>query len=202
MTNRSALFLVNPNSRRGRETLPQARLLLHEAQDLDLIEPNNTGPDVSETIRRHRDGVSLVIVGGGDGSLNGAAAGLMETGLPLAVLPLGTANDFARTMGIPLDLASAVDVLTRNESTPVDLGAANGHLFFNVASIGFSADLAASLPQEAKKRWGKLGYGIVAARLLKSSRVFSQRISTMMAGPRNSRRFRSRSATGASMAAA
>lgn len=172
MADRSALLLINPNSRRGRETLPQARSLL-QAAGFDLIEPDDTSPDVSETIRRHRDQASLVIVGGGDGSLNGAAAGLMETGLPLGVLPLGTANDFARTMAIPLDLPSAVDVIAKCAPIPVDLGNANGHLFFNVASIGFSADLAASLTQEAKKRWGKLGYGIVAARLLKSSRLFT-----------------------------
>lgn len=172
MNRKKALLLINPYSRRGRESLPQARQLLVEA-GFDLIEPSSTGADASDAIMTHREGLDLVIVGGGDGSLNGASAGLLETGLPLGVLPLGTANDFARTMNLPLDLKAAVDVIARGKTVAVDLGQANGHPFFNVASIGFSADLAASLTQEAKKRWGKLGYGIIAARLLAGSRLFT-----------------------------
>ncbi len=55
----------------------------------------------------------------------------------------------------------------------IDLGEVNGHLFFNVASIGFSAELARDLTASAKRRWGTLGYGIAAARLLSRSRLFS-----------------------------
>jgi diacylglycerol kinase family enzyme len=64
-------------------------------------------------------------------------------------------------------------IIARGKTRQVDLGEANGHPFFNVASVGLSVDLAKSLTQEAKKRWGKLGYGIIAARLLMSSRLFT-----------------------------
>ena len=138
-----------------------------------MVEPANDGAPVADVIAQNRSKIDMVIVGGGDGSLNGAASGLLEANLPLGVLPLGTANDFARTMGIPLDLPSAVAVIAAGNSARIDLGQANGYPFFNVASIGFSADLAASLTQRAKKRWGKLGYGILAARLLASSRLFT-----------------------------
>lgn len=172
MPSTNALLLINPNSRRGREGMPVARDLIAKA-GFTVIEPEAGSGSVSDAIIRHRQEIDLVIVGGGDGSLNDAASGLLETGLPLGVLPLGTANDFARTMGIPPDLPAAVAVIANGKSVSIDLGHANGHPFFNVASIGFSADLAASLTQEAKKRWGKLGYGIVAARLLASSRLFT-----------------------------
>ena len=56
---------------------------------------------------------------------------------------------------------------------PIDLGEVNGHLYFNVASIGFSAELAQQLSADAKKKWGKLGYGIVAARILMRSELFT-----------------------------
>lgn len=167
-----ALLLVNPKSRRGLERLATVRDMLDRA-GLGFIEPSPDMGDVSEAIMKHHKDVDLVIVGGGDGSLNGAAKGLLETRLPLGVLPLGTANDFARTMGIPLDLQSAIGVIAAGRTVDVDLGQANDHPFFNVASIGFSADLAASLTQEAKKRWGKLGYAIVAARLLARSTLFT-----------------------------
>ena len=172
MTATRALLLVNPRSRRGQVLLNQVRRTLVRT-GLVFIEPSTDTTDASEAILMHSKEVDLVIVGGGDGSLNGTAKGLLETGLPLGVVPLGTANDFARTMGIPLDLQSAIDVIARGRTVEVDLGKANDHPFFNVASIGFSADLAASLTQEAKRRWGKLGYTIIAARLLARSTLFT-----------------------------
>ena len=171
MTVRKALLLVNPYSRRGRNSITQVRDLLDQA-GIERLEPSGQEA-ATETIAAYASAVDCVIVGGGDGSLNAAAPGLLATGLPLGVLPLGTANDFARTVGIPLDLAAAVDVIARWRTTQVDLGDANGHPFFNVASIGFSADLAMALTEKAKKYWGKLGYGLVAARLLADSRLFT-----------------------------
>lgn len=173
MTVKTALLLVNPKSRRGRDSLPEVRRLLDEA-GIRFIEPQpELGGTTSEAIERQSDSVDQVIVGGGDGSLNGAAEGLLKTGLPLGVLPLGTANDFARTVGLPLNLAAAVKAIANGRTTQIDLGEANGHLFFNVASVGFSADLAESLTEKAKKRWGKLGYAIIAARLLANSQLFT-----------------------------
>jgi diacylglycerol kinase family enzyme len=86
---------------------------------------------------------------------------------------MGAANDFARTMKIPADLPGAVALIARGRTAEVDLGLANDHPFLNVASIGFSADLAASVTATAKKRWGKLGYAIVAGRLLAGLRLFT-----------------------------
>lgn len=173
MSTKTALLLVNPNSRRGGASLPRVRTLL-DAAGIRYIElPAGTHETSSEAIMNRAPEIDCVIVGGGDGSLNAAAPGLLQTKLPLGVLPLGTANDFARTVGLPVELEAAVAVIAAGKTTPIDLGMANEHPFFNVASIGFSADLAMSLTEEAKKRWGKLGYAIVAARLLAGSRLFT-----------------------------
>ena len=174
---RRALLLANPRARQGGASLAAARAVLH-AGAIDLIEA--PWPDraagataISDVIRQQAGHVDLVILGGGDGTLNAAALGLHDTQLPLGVLPLGTANDFARTLGIPPDLAAAARVIVERPPRPVDLGDVNGHPFLNVASIGFSADLARALTARAKKRFGVLGYGIVAARLLWQSRLFT-----------------------------
>jgi YegS/Rv2252/BmrU family lipid kinase len=97
----------------------------------------------------------------------------MQTGLPLGILPLGTANDFARTLGIPPQLEQAVSIICQGHVRFVDLGEVNGHLFLNVSSIGFSAELARNLTAQAKKRWGVLGYAFAALRILRQSRPFS-----------------------------
>ncbi|MHC1549059.1 lipid kinase [Phyllobacterium sp. K27] len=173
MTAKRALVLVNPYARRGKAGIVQVRQLLDQA-DIDIVEDApSRGQPLSDLIHKHAENVDLVIVGGGDGSLNDCAKALLATGLPLGVLPLGTANDFARTIGIPLDIPAAINNVVKGKTTLVDLGDANGFPFFNVASIGFSADLAMSLTEKAKKYWGKLGYGLVAARLLADSRLFT-----------------------------
>ena len=168
-----ALFIVNPHARNGRKPINSIRQSL-ESGGLTLIDAAPAeGETLSDVIFRMREACQLVIIGGGDGTLNAAAAGLVDTGLPLAVLPLGTANDFARTIGLPAEPLEAASLILSAQPRFTDLGEVNGHLFFNVASIGFSAELASELTEKAKQRWGKLGYAISAARLLARSRLFT-----------------------------
>ena len=170
---RRALVLINDRARRGAQ-VSQASLDVLSQGGIDLLRPSEATPDsYSELIREHRDDINLVIVGGGDGSMNAAARGLVDTGLPLGILPCGTANDLARTLGLPVDCEAAAQVIVAGRAMAVDLGQVNDAYFFNVASVGFSARLARSLTARAKKRWGKLGYAIASVRLLSESRPFT-----------------------------
>jgi diacylglycerol kinase (ATP) len=112
------------------------------------------------------------VLGGGDGTLNAALPGLLDTGLPLGIIPLGTANDLVRTLALPLDIAGAVKVIAAGRLCKVDLGEVNGTPFFNVASIGFGVDLTRALTRDAKQRWGRLGYLIAALRVVRRMRPF------------------------------
>ena len=102
-----------------------------------------------------------------------AASGIMETGLPMGIMPMGTANDLARTLGIPTDLDKACAIIINGKTRRIDVGSVNGHTFFNVASIGLSSDLARNLCRETKRRFGRLGYAIAAVKALASARPFS-----------------------------
>ena len=120
----------------------------------------------------------MVIVGGGDGTLNAAARGLIETSLPAGILPMGTANDLARTLSIPLNLPEAAQIIVAGQTRRIDIGDVNGHLFFNVASIGLGAELARRLTPAVKRRWGRFAYSLAALRTLISARAFKATIVT------------------------
>jgi YegS/Rv2252/BmrU family lipid kinase len=172
--NRRALLLLNPHSRRGAEHEAVVQAALDE-WGFDVTTPSG-GSDSAAAIRHHAGAVDLVVIGGGDGSLNAALPALLETGLPLGVIPLGTGNDFARTLGIPLDPEQAVRVIAAGRIKQVDVGDANGHPFLNVASIGLGVDLTRALQRDAKRRWGVLGYAVAGLRVLRRLRPFTAEI--------------------------
>ena len=165
-TPRRALLVVNPRSRSARFGLGQATARLRSA-GIALVEVScdRTG-DVSPRILAHRGRVDCVIIAGGDGTINAAGPGLLASGLPLGVLPLGTANDFARSVDIPVDLEAAARVIVDGLTHVVDVGEVNGRPFFNVASIGLAADLAKNLTTDRKRRFGRLSYAITAGNVL------------------------------------
>ena len=169
---RRALLIVNAQSRSGESQLEAAieRLEAHGIEPVHL--ECGRREDLSPLIVKNAGDVDCAVVGGGDGTLNAAAFGVIEAGLPLGILPLGTANDLARTLDIPSDLDGAAKVIAEGRTRSIDLGIVNGQPFFNVASIGLSAELAQQLTTKIKRRFGRLGYGLVAMKVLAQARPF------------------------------
>lgn len=87
------------------------------------------------------DGARMVIAGGGDGTVSAVASRLVDTGVPLGVLPLGTLNHFAKDLGIPLELDQALDVVAHGHAIDVDVGEVNGRVFINNSSLGLYPDV-------------------------------------------------------------
>lgn len=105
----------------------------------------------------------LVIAGGGDGTVNEVVNGLScdFTKARLGVLPLGTGNDFARTIRVPDDLEAALDVLAADHVQEVDVirvTSPDVRYFINVSAGGFSGLVGEKLTEEMKKTWGPLAY--------------------------------------------
>jgi YegS/Rv2252/BmrU family lipid kinase len=173
---RRALLIVNTHARRGAAAEQQAAVALAAAGF--HVDRRNCPKrdDMTALIRSAGHDVDCVVIGGGDGTLNAAAPALLETGLPLGVIPLGTANDLARTLNIPVDPAQAVEIIAKGHVRRIDLGMANDHPFFNVASIGFGVDLTRALTRDAKSRWGTLGYAVAGFHVLSRMRPFRARI--------------------------
>ena len=170
---RRTLVLLNPNARQGKQNIDG---ILDRMEDEGLsikVESSLGAADLSDGIIKRKDDIDCVIVCGGDGTINASARGLMETKLPVGLFPKGTANDLARTLGIPTDLNKAADIIIAGNTNAIDVGSVNGHPFFNVASLGLSADLARGLTRETKQRWGRLGYAVAASRVLMQARPFT-----------------------------
>ncbi len=133
------------------------------------------GEHPKEAVERHPlDGVDGFLIGGGDGTLNAMIPVLRSTQKPFGILPLGTANDLARSLGIPLTLEGALESFVKGVCLPLDVGLINNrHAFFNVASIGMSAVLAQELSSEVKSRLGVFGYVMTACKILRRARPFT-----------------------------
>ena len=167
------MLLVNPGARQGDASL-EAVFERLSAAGVALVEESPETPDELEAlISGHAGTADCAIVCGGDGSLCRAAPGLIASGLTLGILPMGTANDLARTLGIPTDLDAAADVIIAGHRRWIDVGTVNDKPFFNVASIGLSVALARELSPELKRRWGRASYALAALRVLARARRFS-----------------------------
>lgn len=147
--------IVNPAAGRAEE----GQALIEEDERLRgcKIEYTSRDGDIGQL------GYQRVIVAGGDGTLNDVinAVGIEEPPT-LGLLPLGTANDFARSLGIPLDLEGALDVIERGERHAVDVirvrGSEKERLGINVSAGGFSGAVDEELDADVKGRWGAFAY--------------------------------------------
>jgi diacylglycerol kinase (ATP) len=139
------------------------------------VSVHGCAPDDVEAAVRHAP--SRLAVAGGDGTIGVAADAAGRLGVPLAVIPAGTANDFARANGLPLERSAACRLAARGETTrALELGRlADGRPFVNVASAGL-ASVAARRAQPLKPRLGPLAYGVGAARAALTGRPLPARV--------------------------
>ena len=167
--NRRALLLLNPHARLGQKVRLQT---IHYLQKLgfELIEESASNPkNLSQIIQQYEGQIELVIIGGGDGTISAAIEGLLSTQIPLGILPLGTANNLARTLEIPRSLSQACNIIAKGKTRRIDLGCLNGKYFLNVAGLGLSTVINQQVTQEFKRRWGVLAY--IATALKVASQV-------------------------------
>ncbi|PVG82986.1 lipid kinase [Nocardioides gansuensis] len=169
--------VVNTGSRRGADALAEVTARLHEVTGrLDVLSVPAGGDVGGALASAAAEGPDLLVVGGGDGTV-GCAAGLVAgSGTVLGVLPLGTANDFARTLQIPFALDAAVSTLTHGKVVDIDLGRVEGWPFLNVASVGLSVGVTQHLSPRLKRRLGPAAYPAAALAAYRHHRPFAARL--------------------------
>ncbi|WP_107774498.1 lipid kinase [Nocardioides sediminis] len=175
---RHVAVVINTAARTGAAALRMVEAELRrsgvEAVDVHRVDGGAQLPGaLAEAVGAEPD---LVVVGGGDGTVGCAAALLAHTRATLGVLPLGTANDFARTLEIPSALPAAVDTLLSGKVVDVDLGRVNGSVFLNVASLGLSVEVTRRLTPGLKRRLGQLAYPAATLAAYRHHRPFAARL--------------------------
>lgn len=137
-------LIVNPTSGKGRGAVvaEQASRTLHERGLANEVVYSRSPSDPAELARAAvRAGRPLVIGVGGDGLVSQVASELVGSDTVLGIIPAGVGNDFARGLGIPLDIAQACAVLAQGRARRVDVGQANDRYFFSVAVMGLAAEV-------------------------------------------------------------
>lgn len=170
------MVLRNPSASGAEVALDDALAQLHDIGIESYVHTPESAEHMRFLIRAGARTVDAVIVGGGDGTVNAALKAVLESGLPLGVLPLGTANDLARTLGIPRDPAEACALIGSGTTRVVDVGWANNRPFLNAAGLGLSTRVARRLSVESKRILGPFSYASAVADALRTHRSFRAQI--------------------------
>jgi YegS/Rv2252/BmrU family lipid kinase len=134
--------------------------------DTLLRYPGSAAETTAEAREAAARGDALVFALGGDGSQRDCAAGVAGSSTALAPIPMGTVNIFARELGIPRGLRSALDAHIGGHTAQMDLGRAGGQLFLLMASIGWDAAIVRGVSHPLKRRLGDIAYMLKAAQEL------------------------------------
>ncbi|ROO88951.1 YegS/Rv2252/BmrU family lipid kinase [Actinocorallia herbida] len=176
-----AVLIVNTRSRRGRREYTEALRLLLAARIgfvglFPVTEPEKLAEVFAEALELEPD---LVVVGGGDGTLKEAVKHLAHRDIALGLLPLGTTNNFARGLQLPLKLAGAVAVIAEGKVADVDLAEISHpdgsppEIFANMLSMGLSVQVAENVPHLLKRYLGRNAYPLTAIARLALDRAFT-----------------------------
>ncbi|MFF7107161.1 lipid kinase YegS [Pseudomonas sichuanensis] len=161
MNERKALLILHGKQATNDEVREAVGQLRERGWQLDVRLTWEAGDARRLVEEAQAAGYPLVVAGGGDGTLRdvaeAVAQGAANTRPSLALLPLGTANDFARAAGVPLEPAAALALLD-TPAQPIDLGQVGDQLFLNMATGGFGSQVTASTSEDLKKVLGAAAY--------------------------------------------
>jgi len=163
---KKALLITNPHSGLDRTRVSAEEVVESlSSAEIDFTVEETKGPcDATNIIMDKGDNHDIVICCGGDGTLNETINGVMklEKKPTVGYIPLGSTNDLASTLGIPVGLGSATNIILNGKTNTYDVGRFNDRYFNYIASFGIASDLAYATPQKLKNVFGHEAYVIYA----------------------------------------
>jgi diacylglycerol kinase (ATP) len=171
IANVRVLVIVNPAASRAETGNYELEAWFRESSD-PVFFKSSSQEQLGAILSRHGPDSDRIVIGGGDGTISSALPELLKLEKPVAVLPLGTANDFARTLGLPQETLAAAKVALEGRVHWIDVGFVDDRPFLNVASVGVAAGVAKVQTLKRKRSWRMLSYGLGLLRALKGARPF------------------------------
>ena len=146
--------------------------------DTRIFRSRAKGDMAAYLLKADLSNVAAVFVAGGDGSINEVVNGLMNCKhkVPLGVIPAGTSNDFARSLGFPSEYEKCINLLANMQMEDVDVGCVNGRYFINVCGAGLFTNVSQTVNIDLKNLIGKMAYYLKGAGQLPSFRPFKLRV--------------------------
>lgn len=171
-----AHLIFNPISGKGnaQQDLLLIKSLLEPHLHLDIHQttPEKTAEELTElAIAKQAD---IIIACGGDGTVSAVAGALVNTNIPLGIIPRGTANAFSMAFSIPsiTPIRSACDLILAGKTRVIDVGRCNERTMILLAGVGYEAETIERADREAKNRWGVLAYMMAGWRQLTEQQLF------------------------------
>jgi YegS/Rv2252/BmrU family lipid kinase len=172
-----AILIGNARSSNSRLFMEAHQRLIERGLSVDEAHVAADAKDARRHVKRAiRAGRKLIIVAGGDGTMTQIVGAFAYADAVLGVLPLGTGNSFARSLGIEPELESAVNAIVDGRCERVDLGLVNKTYFANFSTLGLSADIASATPRKLKDTIGTAAYAVAGIKPLLTHRPFASRI--------------------------
>lgn len=165
------LTIINPTSGKG-NIANYANEIKHnlEKQDMEVnMKLTKEGYNAKKIILENIEGQDLILICGGDGTFNEAVSAIMELGVQVSIayIPLGTTNDLARSLNMPIKDISITKKLLKSKARVLDIGKFNENRCFTyIAAFGVMTDVAYKTSQRAKNKFGKLAYYMKAMKEL------------------------------------
>ncbi|MCA0972593.1 diacylglycerol kinase family lipid kinase [Halobacillus litoralis] len=178
---KKAMLIVNPSSGKE-EALDYVEEITSILNDKGYeVEVAQTEKELDATAfcqRACRDEFDLVVSMGGDGTLNETINGMVDQDHRplLGIVPLGTVNDFARALQIPLKTEKAIEVLGTDERKSVDIGQFNDRYFVNIFAVGAVAEATYEVTPEQKTKFGAFAYVMEGFKTITEQRSYPLRI--------------------------
>lgn len=152
-------MFVNPHARQGAGFGEEIKEWL-KTEGFEVLDSSfdSKKEGICDVILRHKDENPFVLLGGGDGTVNEALPAVLKNGSTVLLIPLGTANNLARTLGIPGDYKAALDLIKNGRVTAIDVGIVNQIPFINVIGLGLSTQVNRMVRKESKKWFGVFAF--------------------------------------------